>query len=82
MKQEKEKKELTEEEKIAKTKRNFKIVGGCCISVGGLVMIFSIINFFAGMQGVKGNATTMVSQLIAGGCAVFIGIILELKARK
>lgn len=43
MKQEKEKKELTEEEKIAKAKKNFKIVGGC---------------------------------------AVFIGIILELKARK
>lgn len=82
MKQEKEKKELTEEEKIAKTKKNFKIVGGCCIAVGAFVFIWSIIAFFTGMQGIKGNATTMISQMIAGGCAIAIGIILEVKARK
>lgn len=77
-----EKKELTEEEKVAKTKKNFKVVGGCCISVGAFVFIWSIIAFFTGMQGVKGNVSTMISQMIAGGCAIFIGIILELKARK
>ena len=82
MKQEKEKKELTEEEKIAKTKRNFKIVGGCCIAVGIFFIAGAFINFFGGFEGYKGNVPTMIYSIIAGGCAVFIGIVLEIKARK
>lgn len=82
MKQEKEKKELTEEEKIAKTKKNFKIVGGCCIAVGGFTIVGSFINFFGSFKGYAGNVPSLIYGLIAGACILAVGIILEVKARK
>lgn len=77
-----EKKELTEEEKVEKTKKNFKVVGGCCIAVGGFTIAGAFINFFGDMKTYAGYVPSLIYGLIAGGCAIFIGVILELKARK
>lgn len=82
MKQEKEKKELTEEEKIAKTKKNFKIVGGCCIGVGAVVIIARLINYFGAIAQYRGNIGMLIGGILAGVIAIVIGIVLEIKARK
>ena len=77
-----EEKKLTEDEKIVKTKKNLKIVGGCCIAVGGFTIIGSFINFFGSFKGYAGNVPSLIFGLIAGACIVAVGIILETKARK
>lgn len=78
----KEKKELTEQEKIERTKKNFKVVGGCCIAVGIFFIAAAFINFFSGLKAFAGNVPTLIYTIISGVSAVVIGIILELRAKK
>lgn len=77
MKQEKEKKELTEEERKARNNKIDKTAGGCCIAVGIFVVVFRLITLKQ-----ADNIGTLIGGILAGVIAIVIGIVLEIKAKK